>query len=348
MIIPSVYAIIYVLSAANFRAVDASLLATTQKWLTRSWNSDNLKFISNKRTHLTIHPAHPSTRKLSSGVGSKEIKPAELPSLLMETITLQLDEEDDDTVMIFNGVHVKGDSWYGKEQGGRGSIHLVRPKGSRLMEGIAITSKGEVLTISTQPKDGSIFVYHQSSSDSPIAQLYLGIRHEHVKDHTSNRQRILHDTPKKNDIIEVDMMILYTKRAMCAHAYVEYDQCETKGREGQKNREAIEAEAMLNYLITNVALQHSNSKVRFNLVHVGLDEFEYADASTNYETEGDLTEILDNFLIEKNEKVHRLRNHTGADVVALIVDKNYVDFLELMVNLVTFSMMQNRNAFQEK
>jgi hypothetical protein len=321
----------YVLSITIFLGrVGAFFQTPSQRWLTNIWKSDQ-KHHRNQTSHLTIHPVHPSARKLTSGgdtVTGREVKPVDLPSLLMESITLQLSAEDDATAITFNGVHVEEDSWYGTDQGGGvGSIHLVRPKGSRHLEGVAITPKGEIYTISTQPKDGSVFVYHSSNSDTPIMQLYLGIHHENIQEHTSNRHRMLGASPADKDgIIEVDIMVLYTKRAMCAHAYLDYP-CETKGPEGRRNREAIEAEAMLNYLITNVALQQSNSKVRFNLVHVGLDKFNYDSNGISYEKDGDqLSTVLDTLLIEENDDVHKLRNHTGADVVALIVDRNYDDY----------------------
>lgn len=310
----------------------AFLRMPSQRWLTYSVKSDQ-KNKCNQITHLSLHPVHPSARKLTSGRDAKsgrEIKPAELPSLLMESITLQLSAEDDATAITFQGIHVKEDSWYGTDQdGGVGSIHLVRPKGSRHLEGIAITNEGEIFTISTQPKNGSVLVHHSSNSDYPITELFLGIYHEKVQEHSKNQYRMLGSgparvDPSKHHIIEVDLMILYTKRAMCAHAYVEYP-CETKGPQGHKNREAIEAEAMLNYLITNVALQQSNSKVRFNLVHVGLDEFNYDSNGISNENRGNLHVILE-MITEKNTNVHKLRNHTGADVVALIVDENDQDF----------------------
>ena len=323
-----VYIPFYVLSITMFFGrVGAFFQLPSQRWLT---NID-LKYRRNQRAHLTIHPVHPSARKLTSGgdtVTGRGVKPVDLPSLLMESITLQLSAEDDAPAMTFNGVHVKEDSWYGTNQdGGVGSIHLVRPKGSRHLEGIAITNKGEIYTISTQPKDGSVFVYHSSNSDSPITQLYLGIHHETIQEHSSDPHRMLGaSSADKDGIIEVDLMILYTKRAMCAHAYLDYP-CETKGPEGRRNREAIEAEAMLNYLITNVAFQQSNSKVRFNLVHVGLDEFNYDSNGISYENEGRLKKVLE-IIAEDNNSVHKLRNHTGADVVALIVDKNYQDYYQ--------------------
>jgi hypothetical protein len=335
MLLLLVYIKFYIFLTYFLRGEGAYFQAPLQRWLTGDWNS-NQDYTSNQRAHLTIQPILPSTRKLAAtGANAtvKELKPIELPSLLMETITLQLSSEDGIAVTYY-GVHVTEDSWYGTEQGGGvGSIHLVRPKGSRHLEGLAITNKGEVFTISTQPTDGSIFVYDSKNSDSPISQLYLGVSHETIQDHSSSHRRMLLPSspgpgPHKPDTIEVDLMILYTKRAMCAHAYVDYDHCETKGPEGHKNREAIEAEAMLNFLITNVALQQSNSKVRLNLVHVGLDEYDYGKYE-NFMPDmngDDFREILEHLLIEDNKDAHRLRDRVGADIVALIVDKNYQDY----------------------
>lgn len=315
------------------RGVVAVFQAPSWKWLT-GWKSS--QGYTKQKTHLTIQPIL-SSRKLTTNkddATEQVLNPAEIPSMFVETITFQLPTEDD-TAITFYGIHVEEDSWYGTEQGGMGSIHLVRPKGSRHLEGLAVTNVGKVFTISTRPTDGSILVYDSEHPSSPIGQLQLGISHETVPgQHPTGNHRILQlsGPESSHGTIEVDLMILYTKRAMCAHSFVEYDNCETKGRQGEKNREAIEAEAKLNYLITNVALENSKSKVRFNLVHLGLDEFKYEENGYNYENfmpdmaGGDFEYLLEHLLIERNEAVHKLRNQVGADVVALIVDKNYQDY----------------------
>lgn len=127
-------------------------------------------------------------------------------------------------------------------------------------------------------------------------------------------------------------MILYTQRAMCGHAHLDPD-CETKGKEGKRNREAIEAEAQLNLLMTNTALFHSNSESRVRLVHVGLDEFVYpSEVDPTDSLQATYRSILENenngeSIIFDNVEVHKLRERVGADVVALFIDKNYSEDL---------------------
>lgn len=285
--------------------------------------------------HLAISPII-SKRKLSATnnrAAETSIKPVDLPNLLMETVTVQLRAEDD-MARTFFGVHLGEESWYGTELGGMGSIHLVRPNGSPHLEGVAVTNEGEVYMISTRPADGSIIVYTADPA-SPTAQLQLGISLRSAQgQHLTEHHRILQQNrlASQKGIIEIDLMILYTKRAMCAHAFLDLDDCEMSGRQGVVNRQAIEAEAKLNLLITNMALQNSKSKVRFNLVYLGLDEFKYEEDGYNYEdflpdvSGSDFEYLLEHLLIEKNEEVHKLRNQVAADVVAVIIDKNYQDY----------------------
>lgn len=207
------------------------------------------------------------TSQDTKGSSARRLNPRSLPSLVFDTITLQLPVEDSERT--FDGVLVNEESWYGTERDGSGIIHLVRPHSSSHLEGQVVTSEGGLYSISTHPRDGSIYAYDTGNPAPTFTGLSLNI--DHQTDAVSEEATVTtsgdHDFESsqghrllKKDKIEVDIMILYTKRAMCAHTYLNPD-CETKGPEGKKNREAIEAEALLNLLISNVAFQNSNSSL---------------------------------------------------------------------------------------
>jgi len=125
--------------------------------------------------------------------------------------------------------------------------------------------------------------------------------------------------------IQIDLMILYTRRAMCAHAGLSFPCPDTA-----EYRKAIEAEAKINVEVTNVAFLHSGVNASLNLVHLDLyTGYEYAAEDDPSNTDADLYRLIletgPNNLIMENEDVHDLRNAHQADVVAFIIDKYYAD-----------------------
>lgn len=118
----------------------------------------------------------------------------------------------------------------------------------------------------------------------------------------------------EDETTRVDVMVLYTRRAMCAHAMLSYPCSNTAA-----NRRAIEAEAKINVEITNVAFFHSAIAVTLELIYLGLyGGSDFAAENDPSDTSAEpYQEIVDSLIYDRTD-VHELRERYGADLVALI------------------------------
>mmetsp|Transcript_4764 Transcript_4764/g.6891 ORF Transcript_4764/g.6891 Transcript_4764/m.6891 type:complete len:1246 (-) Transcript_4764:33-3770(-) len=120
--------------------------------------------------------------------------------------------------------------------------------------------------------------------------------------------RRLVDSPER-----LDVMVLYTKNAMCSAAgFSRGGRCEAKSI----NKATIEGLINLAVAETNTAYELSGINTRLNLVHIHY-EANYDDHSNGWET---TLEALRNSNDNVLDYVHSMRNQYGADFVSMLVD----------------------------
>lgn len=112
-------------------------------------------------------------------------------------------------------------------------------------------------------------------------------------------------------ITEIDVLALYSQRAMCAHAQA--DDPLTCAPSDQ-NRRAIETEIILNTQLTNAAFALSGIDARLNLWDVRMD-------SQVYDDEEKMDDILQSLVGRKNDL--GFSDTQGPDIVAYLVDTHY-------------------------
>jgi len=125
-----------------------------------------------------------------------------------------------------------------------------------------------------------------------------------------------------NNKVSIDLVVLYTRRAMCAQAYMP-PSCEGT----MANRAPIEARIMLAMSESNTAYLLSNVYVNLVLKHMELAE--------DYDDSGAYGEILADFKNRgdgKVDQVHTLRERYKADLAVLVVENSQYCGLGYMFN----------------
>lgn len=113
-----------------------------------------------------------------------------------------------------------------------------------------------------------------------------------------------------SDRIFVDIIVLYTRRAMCAQARL-HDTC----KDTPNNRGPIEARIELAVSETNTAYRFSNVKSRIRLAHTELEP--------DYDDTGPFARSLIRFKDKSDEhmnQIHELREEYKADLALLVIE----------------------------
>lgn len=113
-----------------------------------------------------------------------------------------------------------------------------------------------------------------------------------------------------SDKIFVDIIVLYTRRAMCAQARL-HDTC----KDTPNNRGPIEARIELAVSETNTAYRFSNVKTRIRLAHMELEP--------DYDDTGPFARSLIRFKDKSDEhmnQIHELREEYKADLALLVIE----------------------------
>jgi len=235
----------------------------------------------------------------------------------------------DDNVIRFEAILVEGDSaWHGEqttpapgENGNNatsattfGSANFYLSDDGRRLTG-SITDGKRVCSIATHPGgtiDGVHFTCIGLGDFPPDLEPVLSSSAAPDNDGGEAGQGPLPELLQGDELDYVDVMVVYTHRAMCGEAGLEYP-CDIT----DDNKRPIEDRAALAVQETNTAYEMSGVSVGkgMRLVHVYLDE-DYDDAPQPYDAQTALDELTnpsDGML----DDAHELRVKYGADLVAL-------------------------------